>query len=176
MPRMKRHEGMLFVVIGTSLCAAACGKGGGGDWTSRPIKPITVTVDGVKLTIDAPDGMRQKEDHGQLRLDFLDGEYVKTPDITIGIGGYAKTIDDFVKTEPKVDSWVRKEALPDGYVASYENPTYKGKEDYLVYVNRTLGDKVVTCNVRLTPWDRGATVKDKIPQAEKICLSIKLAK
>jgi hypothetical protein len=161
------------------LMLVACGKGGGGgdDWTTHPVKTVSATSKGVAFTIDLPDGMRQKPDGDRVEFDFLVGEYTKTPNFTISVGGFAKTIDDYVKTEPKVDNWLRKEALPDGgYIASYENSAYKGKEDYLVYVYRPVGDKVLTCHARVTPWERGASVKDKVPLVEKACLSMKGAK
>ncbi len=162
----------LIIVLG---CAAACG-GKGDDWTKRPIKTVSATVKGIAFTIDLPDGMRQKTRDDEVEWDFLVGEYAKTPDISVSAGGFAKTLDDYVKTEPKVDNWLRKDSLPDGYIASNENDTYKGKEDYIVYAYRAFGDTVLTCHARVTPWERGATVKDKVPLVEKMCLSIKLAK
>jgi hypothetical protein len=163
----------LLISVGVTAAIAACGKGGGSDWTSKPAKTIAATVRGVAFTIEAPEGMRQQAKPDELQLDFLIDDYVKTPDITVRASGYAKTLDDYVKSEKEVTNWVRRDALPDGYVVSYENPNYKGKEDYLVYVHRTFGDKVLTCEGRLTPWERGATSKDKLPALEKVCLSIK---
>lgn len=154
--------------------AAACGGGGpGSDWTKKPIETVPIEVDGTKLTIDVPKGMRLEAESGGVTFDFHVGGYVKTPRISVRSGGFAATLEDYVKGEPQVDNWVRKDALPDGYVVSYENSAYKGQEDYLVFVHRTLGDKVFTCSLRVTPWARGATVKDKLPLAEKICLSLK---
>src|SRR4051794_40391642 len=118
------------------VAAAACGKGGSSDWTKRAVKPVAASADGVEFTIDLPEGMRQKADHGSVEFDFLEGEYVKTPNITIGTAGFAKTIEDYVKQESSsgTDNWIRKEALPDGgYIATNENHNYKGKEDYIVY-------------------------------------------
>jgi hypothetical protein len=161
-----------------AFAAVACGKGSGGgdDWTQRPVKPVSGTVKGLAFTIDLPEGMRQKTQPDEVEFDFKVGEYAKTPDVTISAGGYAKTLEDYMKTEPKVDTWLRKDTLPDGYIATYENTAYKGKEDYLVYAYRKFGDTVLTCHARVTPWERGATTKDKLPLLEKACLSIKLAK
>jgi hypothetical protein len=158
------------------IIAAGCGGGGGDDWTKRPVKPVSATVEGIAFAIELPEGMRLKAKPDEARWDFLVGEYAKTPEITVREGGFAKTLEDYLKVEPKVDNWLRKETLPDGYIVSNENDAYKGQEDYLVYVYKTFGDKVLTCHARVTPWERGATVKDKVPLVEKMCLSMKLAK
>lgn len=155
------------------LAIAACG-GKDGDWTSKPIKPVSSTAGGVAFTIDVPDGMRMRPDGDRVTFDFdVDGR-VHTPELTISAVGYADTLDDYVKTEPHVDTWLRKDKLADGYVASYENSAYKGKDDWIVYAYRKFGDKVLTCNGRVTPWAHGDTAKDKVPLVEKMCLSIKL--
>ena len=155
------------------ILTAACGGGSDSDWTKKGTETVSIDVEGSKLTIDVPKGMRMKSESDGVTFDFLVGEYVKTPDISIREGGFAATIDDYVKGEAKVDNWLRKDTLPDGYIVSYENSAYKGKEDYVVFAHRTLGDKVFTCSVRVTPWSRGAKVKDKVPLAEQICLSLK---
>ncbi|MDB4955492.1 MAG: hypothetical protein JWO36_3061 [Myxococcales bacterium] len=169
MPRMKSI--LLMLCVAATACA-----GGGDDWTKKPLKTVSGTAGGVPFSIELPDGMREKVDGKDVRYDFHIDDRTKTPEITVSAGGYAKTLDDYMKTEPGVDNWLRKETLPDGYVVSYENSSYKGKEDYLVYVYRTFGDKVMTCHARVTPWTKGAAVKDKVPLIEKMCLSMKLAK
>jgi hypothetical protein len=157
------------------VLVAACGGGSDSDsdWTQKPIETVSIEVNGTKLTIDLPKGMRQTPESGGVTFDFHVGGYVKTPGISIREGALDATLDDYIKGEPKVDPWLRKDTLPDGYIATYENTAYKGKEDYLVFVQRTLGDKVFRCSLRVTPWSRGAKVKDKLPLAEKICLSLK---
>ena len=151
----------------------ACGKGDGEDWTKKPIKTVTGTVKGVAFSIDIPDGMRMKAEPDRVEFDFKVGDYVKTPNISIGEGTFADTLDKFVETEKSVDNWVKKEPLPDGYIATYENSSYKGREDYLIYAVRKFGDKTLSCSVRVTPWTKGATVKEKLPLLEKACLSLK---
>src|SRR5437016_2539477 len=90
-------------IIACALLLAACGsKGAGEDWTKKPIKTVTATVDGQKLSIALPDGMRQKDEKDEVTWDFhvtIDGEgYVKTPELHVRTGKYAeKTLDDYVK-------------------------------------------------------------------------------
>jgi hypothetical protein len=161
----------------------ACGGNNGPEsWTKRPVKTVTGTVEGIKFSIDLPDGMRQKDEKDEAVWDFLvehGGEkYSKTPEIRIKSGKYAdKTLEDAMKSPVRSNTtnWVRKDTLPVGYIVAYENGAYKGKEDYIVerYI---AGEPSLECSIRVTPWTRGATVKDKLPQAEKICESLKVVK
>jgi hypothetical protein len=167
--------GAMKFLLAIGLCVAACGSKDGDDWTKRSTKAVSGTVEGIKFTIDLPDGMRQRDSNGQVEFDFLVGEYVKTPNITIGAGGFAKTLEEYIAFEKTTDNWIRKDKLPDGYITTAENSNYKGKEDYVVYLYKAVGDKVLTCNARVTPWSPGASVKDKLPLVEKICQSLKAA-
>src|SRR5262245_36718063 len=101
---------MRTIWIGALVLAAACG-GKGEDWTKRALKPATATAGSIKFTIQIPDGMRQREDHGAVEWDFLIDDRVFTPDINVSAGGYAKTLDEYVATEKSVDNWIRKEQL-----------------------------------------------------------------
>jgi hypothetical protein len=154
-----------------AVALLACGKDGG-DWTTRKIAPVTATFEGKSFTIDLPEGMRQKADKYEVRWDFLEGEYAKTPEISVSTHAAWKTVDDYAKSESKVTTWVRKETFPDGFIVAHENTTYPGKEDYIVYAVK--GDW--GCMARVTPWSRGDSVKDKLPAVEQMCLSIKSAK
>ena len=162
-------------ILMVCVLVAACGKGGGDDWTKKPVKTVSATVKGHAFTIELPEGMREKAEADEVRWDFHIDGYVKTPEITVRAGGWADSIEKYVESEKGADNWLRKEATPDGYIASYENHNYKGKEDYLVYVYKKVGDTVLTCSARVTPWTRGATTKDKVPLVEKMCLSLKPA-
>jgi len=162
-------------ILMVCVLAAACGKGGGDDWTKKPVKPVSGTVKGHAFTIELPEGMTQKTEADEVRWDFHVDGYTKTPEISVRAGGWADSLDKYIESEKDTDNWLRKEATSDGYIASYENHTYKGKEDYLVYVYKKVGDYVLTCSGRVTPWTRGATTKDKVPLIEKMCLSLKPA-
>lgn len=161
----------LFPALTLYLTLAGCG--GDKVWSDRALKTVTGTVDGTGFTIEVPDGMHRTDEPTRVQFDFEISGRTKTPDITVNTDKYAPTLDDFIKSEPNVTNWVRKDALPDGYIATYENSSYKGREDYLVYVHRVIGGKSLTCSARVTPWTKGATTKDKLPALEKICLSLK---
>src|SRR5262245_59903189 len=103
-------------MIWICLLATACGSKGE-DWTKRALKRVTASSEGIKFTIDVPDGMRQRDDSGGVQWDFLIDGRVYTPDITVRAGGYAKTLDEYVASEKNIDNWIRKEQLPDGYIA-----------------------------------------------------------
>ena len=150
---------------------AACG-GGGGDWTTRAVKPVAASFNGKAFTIDLPEGMRQKADKYEVRWDFLEGDYVKTPEITVSDTAGWKTLEDYAKSNPKVATYVRKDALPDGFIVAHENDSYPGKEYYLVYMVKAGWG----CSARVTPWSKGDSVKDKLPAVEQMCLSLKPTK
>ena len=150
---------------------AACG-GGGGDWTTHKVAPVKATFNGKAFTIDLPEGMTQKESKYEVSWDFREGGRVHTPSVTVSDGAAWKTLDDYVKSEPKVTTWERRDTLPNGFIVAHENTTYVGKEDYVVYA-------VVDgwgCMVRVTPWKKGDSVKDKLPAVEQMCLSLKPVK
>ncbi len=164
-----------------ALALVGCSKGPE-HWAKRPVKPLSKTVAGVAFTIELPEGMVEKPDGDGLKWDFeveRGGEkYIKTPWVMISSAKYAdKTLDAYMKSpvHKDVTNWVRKDTLPDGYVVSYENPAYKGKDDYLIE-RVIVGDPGLDCTVRLGAWERGDDVKAAIPQAEKMCTSIKLGK
>ncbi len=160
--------------LATLLVIGCGGKDGGEDWSTRPLEEVTANTDGILFSIKIPKGMRQKEAAGGgVVWDFLVDGRVYSPDITVRAAGYADTLEKYVETEKRVDNWLRKDTLPDGYVATYENASYKGREDYLVYVYKKVGDKVLTCSARVTPWVKGGKTKDKVPLVENMCLSMR---
>ncbi|MGN6109955.1 MAG: hypothetical protein ACTHU0_32920 [Kofleriaceae bacterium] len=167
-----------------AVLATACSKGGGFDWTSRSVKTVTASVEtkaaagGTEQTsfsIDLPEGMEQKDVGYGLAFNFhVEGRTVY-PEFVVSRQKRIDKLDDYVKNHANVTTWLRKDELPNGFVASYENPSYKGKEDYLTEVQLAFGDKVLVCTARLVPASRGAKVKDQVPAVEKVCLSLKPA-
>jgi hypothetical protein len=161
----------LLIVLGLG---AGCG--GSDEWYKRPVETRTVKVDGVGVSIDLPKGMRMKDEREELVFDFLEGEYVKMPEVRLSVSKLNKpwTVDDAIFGDEKNGVILRKEALPaGGYIVSMENSSYKGREDYIVRASVKVGDKQVDCSARVTPWTKGETVKDKVALVEKMCLSIK---
>ena len=160
-----------LAALATLATLGACG-GSDGDWTTRAVKPVSASFNGKAFTIDLPEGMRQKTDKYEVRWDFLEGEYAKTPEISVSDGAAWKSVEDYAKASPRITTYLRKENFPDGFIVAHENDSYPGKEDYLVYAFKGGWG----CSARVTPWKRGDAVKDKLPLVEKMCLSIKSAK
>jgi hypothetical protein len=159
------------VKLAVLVLLAACG-GGGGDWSARKVAPVTGTFNGKAFTIELPQGMTQTPSKYEVTFDFREDGRVHTPSVTVSDSAGWKTLDDYVKSETKVSTWVRKDTLPNGFIAAHENTAYPGREDYVVY-------SVIDgwgCMVRVTPWKKGDSVKDKLPAAEQMCLSLKPAK
>lgn len=166
----------LTTTLATTLAAAsllACGKGDDGPqhWSKRATETVTATVGGVAFSIDVPQGMRQKTEDDEVAFDYHLGDRVYTPDITIRVASKPHTLAAYLETESAKD-FLRKEEVPGGFVTSAENPYYKGKEDYLVHVEKTAGDKALTCDARVTRWSQGDKVKDNVPKLEAVCLSL----
>lgn len=178
MQQQKNTHSLSWVLITSLAATTGCSKSSGGmsDWTKLPVKTVSATVKGLAFTIDLPEGMRQTLDRDDVAFDFHVNGRVYTPSFTISAGSVAMTLDDYVKFQNKVENWLRKDTLPDGYVVSYENPNYKNSQDYITYVHRAFGDQVLTCRARLTPSSPEGKPKDQVPTVEKACLSLKPAK
>jgi hypothetical protein len=166
---------MRNIMLGAAaiVAIAACGKSDSGPehWSKRPTETVSATVGGQGFTIEVPKGMRQEAEADEVRFDFLEGEYVFTPEIVVRLGKELGSPEKDLQYE-KDPNVLRKEAMADGWVVSMENSYYKGKEDYIVHAEKKAGDKVFVCNARVTPWKKGETVKDKVGLVEKMCLSI----
>jgi hypothetical protein len=146
----------------------ACGGGGSKDWSERKLVTSNETIGAVKFSIELPEGMAKKADHGQLHWDFREDGRVKTPDVDVSDKAAFKSLEDYV-TFAHVKEFVRKDKLPDGFIVAHENPSFPGKQDYIVYAMRG----PVGCMLRVTRWSKDDDVKAKLPIAEKFCESIK---
>jgi hypothetical protein len=172
---MKRvPTGMKITPALCVLALAACG-GGGDEWHKRPLETRTVKLEGVSLSIELPKGMRMKQERDEVVFDFLEGEYVKMPEVRLSVSKLSRPwkAEDVILGDEKKETFLRKEDLADGYVVSMENTAYKGKEDYIVRASKKVGDKQIDCDARVTPWSPGEKVKDKVALVEKMCLSVK---
>ena len=82
---------------------AACGKSNTHpeQWTKRPLEPMTVSVNGVSMTIDVPEGIRQGEDEfglGGVKLHYPmqweGATYDKAPHITLRKSSLATSAEE----------------------------------------------------------------------------------
>lgn len=153
------------------LLLVACGDSSSTDWTKRKVVSSNETIDGVAFSIELPEGMRKRVEKDQLHWDFHEKDRVFTPDVEVSPKAAFKTAADFLGFM-HVQKPLRNDALPDGFVIATENPSYPGKEDYLIYAMRG----PVGCMVRVAPWSRGEDVKAKLGAAAQLCLSIKYQK
>ena len=157
------------------LLLVACGGDGDKEWTQRATPTVHKTVGGVGFSIDLPEGMRERVDGDRLHYDFVvkhNGEdYVKPLELYFSTTTSAKPTLDAELASPLYSgttTLVRKDSLPDGYIIDYE----ANKDTYVVdrYI---LGTPTLECNFLVRAWDRGDNLKDKLPQAEKLCLSMR---
>jgi hypothetical protein len=169
MPEAMQLKNVVFLLL------VACGDKGDKEWTQRATPTVHKTIGGVGFSIDLPEGMRERLERDELHYDFVvkhNGEdYVKPLEIYVSTTTSAKpTLDEELKSPlySPTTVWVRKDSLPDGYILDYE----ANKDTY--WVERTiLGSPSLQCRFLVRAWDRGDNVKDKLPQAEKVCLSMK---
>ena len=168
---------MMRTLLATFLvAAAACGGGGPTHWQEQPLETIDGTFDGHKYSVELPKGMVKSSDkysdEYQYKAKRGDELYVFAPNLSVGWATKKETLEDRLKSETETP--VHKEQTADGYVAAFENSSYKGKEDYVIYAQRYVGDAALTCNARVYPMKKGENVKDKLlPLVEKMCLSLK---
>jgi len=158
------------------LLVAACGGGGPTHWQEQPLETIEGTFEGHKYSIEIPKGMVKSDskysDEYQYKAKRGGELYVFAPSLSVGWTDRKETLEDRLKSEKETP--VHKESTADGYIAAFENSSYKGKEDYVVYAQRYVGEGALTCNARVYPMKKGETVKDKLlPLVEKMCLSLK---
>jgi len=157
------------------LVVAGCG-GGPTHWQDQPLETIESTFEGHKYSIEIPKGMVKSDskysDEYQYKAKRGDELYVFAPSISVGWTDKKETLGDRMKTEKETP--VHSDSNAEGYVVALENSAYKGKEDYVIYAQRYVGEGAFTCNARVYPMKKGETVKDKLlPLVEKMCLSIK---
>jgi hypothetical protein len=170
------HAMALVVVVALTGCNSSPKPADGVDWSKLPVVKATATASGRTFTIDLLEG----EDEGKpFRPETLPattlghGVAYEIGDIgveiSIFVNAHHKTLDDFVKGK-NTTQWLRNDALPDGFVVSYEN-IYK--DDYLVEVQRP----ALICSARLWRWKSASStsVVDKVPLVEKMCLSMAVA-
>ncbi|MBA3453289.1 MAG: hypothetical protein H0T42_09380 [Deltaproteobacteria bacterium] len=160
------------------LVASVVGCGGGGPthWQEQPLETIEGTFKGHTYSIEIPKGMVKGSDtysdEYQYKAKRGDELYVFAPSISVGWTDKKENLGDRLKSEKETP--VHQEQTADGHIAAFENSAYKGKEDYVVYAQRYVGEGALTCNARVYPMKKGENVKAKLlPLVQKMCLSLK---
>ncbi len=166
---------LLAVLLFVSV-SGGCGGGGPTHWQEQPLETIDGTFDGHAYSIALPKGMVKNSDKYSDEYQYKakrGGElYVFAPRVSVGWSTRKETLEDRLKSEKETP--VHKEQTADGYIAAFENSSYKGKEDYVVYAQRYVGENALTCSARVYPMKKGETVKDKLlPLVQQMCLSLK---
>ena len=156
---------------------AACGNGGPKHWKDQPLVEYSGTSEGHGYTIQMPTGMQaSKSDAGEYAYhQDVNGEgYVFAPRVNVHFTPSKQTVDDALKMEKEPP--LSKQALPDGWMYSQENPYSKGKNNYIVYAEHDLPDGALTCNAQVYPMSKSGDddVRGKLlPLVEKMCASLK---
>jgi hypothetical protein len=165
---MKKIVATVFAVA----LQSACGSSGPADWSTAKTKSFDGEINGVKFSIELPEGMQGKGDKYAYEFDYRVGDRVYTPDISVSTTKLT-TLEESMKQDSR-EAIFDQESHADGYSYAYENSSYKGREDYIVVAAVIAGDKVLRCHARVTPMTKGGTTKDRIPLIKKFCASIKV--
>jgi len=165
---------LLAVLLFVSV-SGGCGGGGPTHWQDQPLETIGGTFDGHAYSIELPKGMVKNSDKYSDEYQYKakrGGElYVFAPRVSVGWSTRKETLEDRLTSEKETP--VHKEQTADGYIAAFENSSYKGKEDYVVYAQRYVGENALTCSARVYPMKKGGKAKDDIPLVAKMCQSLK---
>jgi hypothetical protein len=164
------------------ILIAACGGGGPTHWNEQPLETFEGTNDGVTFTLQLPKGMKKSSVESKYDVEFayhqeVGGEgRVFAPSVSVSKSSKKQTLEEAMKGESDIKAptdVVFKEEWPDGWAYAIENSSYKGREDYLVRAQKTVGDVSLTCNARVYPMKKGGTAKGDIPAVAKMCQSLK---
>ena len=166
----------------TLLLVAACGSDGPTHWSKQPLETFEGTNDGVTFQLQLPKGMKKSSVESKYDVEFayhaeVGGESrTFAPSLSVSKASKKQTLDEAMKGESDIKTptdVVFKEDGADFWAYAIENSSYKGREDYLVRAQKTVGDVTFRCNARVYPMKKGAKVKDDIPLVAKMCQSIK---
>ena len=165
------------------LAVAACGGGDGPThWNKQPLETFEGTNEGITFTIQLPKGMQKSKVESKYDVEFayhaeVGGEgRVFAPSVSVSKAAKKQTLDEAIKDDSSVKAptdIVFKEETADGWVYALENSSYKGREDYVVYGQKNIGDVTLRCSARVYPVKKGGKAKDDIPLVAKMCQSLK---
>ena len=165
--------------------ATGCGSDGPTHWSKQPLETFEGTNDGVSFTIQLPKGMKKSSVESKYDVEYayhaeVGGESrTFAPSVSVSKASKKETLEDAIKSESSVKAptdIVFKEESADGWVYALENDSYKGREDYLLRAQKTIGDISFRCTARVYPMKKGGKTKGDIPLVAKMCQSLAVKK
>jgi hypothetical protein len=159
----------------------ACGSDGPTHWSKQPLETFEGTNDGVTFTIQLPKGMKKSSVESKYDVSFayhaeVGGESrVFAPSVSISKASKKQTLDEAITGDSSVKAptdVVFKEETADSWVYALENSSYKGREDYVIYGQKTIGEVSLRCSARIHPMKKGAKTKGDLPLVAKMCQSL----
>ena len=142
------------------ILVAACGGGGPTHWNEQPLETFEGTNDGVTFTIQLPKGMKKSSVESKYDVEYAYHQEVGgdsrtfAPSVSVSKASKKQTLEEAMKGEADIKAptdVVFKEESADGWAYAIENSSYKGREDYLVRAQKTIGDVTLNCNARPSP-------------------------
>lgn len=175
--------GILLPVCLSLLLGVACGKkdkddsskaaGPGQDWSGKPLKATEAALEGVKLTLQLPGGMKLSENHPdrkEWRADLDD--YFSEPSVRVMIITTApKTLEEATKHYMVDEKNViaRKEALNGGLLVTHHT---KNKGLLYAVFFKSAGAKNLVCSASQAKQGGVPNFEKTRAWLERICLSM----
>jgi hypothetical protein len=166
---------MRILGLGLLISLAACGDGGPPAWNKEPVASVAGSVEGIAYTIDLPKGVElsKHSDAKEQEYQFHHDGRVHAPWVTIRKGYKKQTLAEGKQFDAKSPILHEAESAT-GWIYAVENSAYKSSEDYIIRAQTYAGDNAIDCSVRIFPPKKGGSAKELIPDAEKICQSLKV--
>lgn len=169
-----------WLVIAIAASASCRGSQPEPHWSAKPLKPYQSVAQGVAFSIELTEGMESHEfvANGAQTVTFMfpfdpdeapfaNVELVKPQTVQ-------EFVDDFESVRKKYAN-LRKDALPDGFIVTYEtNDVVRKRSRFRSTCSRRVDDqRALQVAVEVTPINDGD--RTHVPEIEKMCLSLKPA-
>lgn len=166
---------LLLVVLGCKSDPQTAPASKEPHWSTRPLETSEATTRRTRYSITLPKGMTVRDRNRSGMRYELPGLA-----LTISTGGIERSMAEFRATHRDDTVWLRTDTLPDGFLATYQDPSRDDPHRLMVHLYRGFGvntdhaNEGMTCHGELRPAHPGEVVKTSIPAAEKICLSLQM--
>lgn len=169
-----------WLVLGCVVLAAAAackkdGAGGGKDWSKVALQPFAGEVDGIKFTVQVPEGMKLTEQE-KIRVAWepAEGDQFKGPRLRISRAFIPpKTVEEAVQDvmPDDTDVIVKQEAIDGGFLVVWHTKK-KGLVRAATY--QIAEDRALDCTAVLVDDDGIPNFDGAMAWLEQICRSLKL--